>query len=410
MKKNRIRKAPYFTLHRIRNDWGKVIFSLFICLSILIGIAPQVGQVQAKTSEPALVFQERATYTYTNSVSYNIPDGTSLTQNGCTYWPATRYFLVNDNFTVNDLNVVFTQAHATRGEIKVILKSPAGTTRTIIATNAGANDNYDIRLDGDSGGALNDGNNDTTATPIDRTVLQPLLTNFEGENAEGTWAMTICDNVYTGGNLPNYLFVRHWSLMAHRLCLYPYNTSRALQKGKLILSHGLKTMFGPPWGASSRTSCSTYATFRDYYDAAPRQPMVGFTSITMTEDDTVITYDHWEDGYETAVEFPVQNTTKVWGDGDLLNGVAPGDADDILEAGQIVVLNDAMLSTTLGTIIDYDARDKVTASLPIAISRSVWADGSQTLFAAADEVYSVSRWGTQFYAPVGDNADLIRDV
>ena len=75
-------------------------------------------------------------------------------------------------------------------------------------------------------------------------------------------------------------------------------------------------------------------------------------------------------------------------------------------AGQILTLNDVMLSTTLGTIVDFDARDKIGASKPIGVTRSVWSDGSQTLFAAADEVYPVDRWGTQFYAPVGDNANL----
>ena len=52
-----------------------------------------------------------------------------------------------------------------------------------------------------------------------------------------------------------------------------------------------------------------------------------------------------------------------------------------------MTLNDVMLSTTLGTVVDFDARDKIAASEPIGVTRSVWSDGSQTLFAAADEVY-----------------------
>ena len=134
--------------------------------------------------------------------------------------------------------------------------------------------------------------------------------------------------------------------------------------------------------------------------------MVGYTGITITAAKTVVTYDQWEDGYEASITFPSQSTTQVWGDGDLNNGVAPGDPDDLLSAGQILVLNDVMLSTTLGTVYDFDARDKIGASQPIGVTRSVWADGSQTMFAAADEVYPTDRWGNQFYSPVGDNADL----
>ena len=74
----------------------------------------------------------------------------------------------------------------------------------------------------------------------------------------------------------------------------------------------------------------------------------------------------------------------------------PEDADDVLVTGQILTLNDVMLSTTLGTVMDFDARDKIGASKPIGVTRSVWSDGSQTLFAAADEVYPVDRWGTQY--------------
>ena len=33
-----------------------------------------------------------------------------------------------------------------------------------------------------------------------------------------------------------------------------------------------------------------------------------------------ITYDHWEDGYEADITFPMQATTQIWGDGDLTNG------------------------------------------------------------------------------------------
>ena len=58
--------------------------------------------------------------------------------------------------------------------------------------------------------------------------------------------------------------------------------------------------------------------------------------------------------------------------------------------------------TTLHTVVDFDARDKIAASKPIAVTRSAWSDGSPTLFAAADEVYPTTDWGTDYRLPVGE--------
>jgi subtilisin-like proprotein convertase family protein len=348
---------------------------------------------------------EAAAYSYTNAVSYNLPDGTSSSDSGCPYWPATRYFLVDDYFTINDLNVEFSQSHSNRGQIQMQLTAPDGTTKVLVATSSDTYNNYYITLDGDSGGALNDGSDDTIGGTR-RTVQQTLLNDFDGKNAHGHWTMTICDNTFNSTGTSQL-----------------FNEARLVFDGTAFTPTPPQHKQGPataetyfvPWpedqvwtsvGRIFPTSCSNYATFRDSYDAAPRQPMVSFTAITVYDASTVITYDQWEDGYEAAITFPTQTTTQVWGDGDLLNGVAPGDADDILVAGQVITLNDVMLSTTLGTVIDYDGRDKIAASRRIAVTRSVWSDGSQTMFAAADEVYPTDRWGTQFYSPVGDNANL----
>ena len=314
--------------------------------------------------------------------------------------------MVDDYFTVNDLNVEFTAAHADRGQIQVKLTAPDGTTRIIIATSADTWNNYDITLDGDSGGALNDVSDDNTATPIDRTVQQTLLNDFDGKNAHGHWTMTICDNTFNATGTAQLFIQARLVFDGTAFTPTPPQHKQGL---------GVVETYFVPWpedqvwtamGEIFPSSCANYAGFRDNYDAAPRQPMVGYTVITITDAGTVITYDQWEDGYEPILNFPTQATTQVWGDGDLLNGVAPGDADDILTAGQVLTLNDVMLSTTLGTVIDFDARDKVAASMAIAITRSIWSDGSQTMFATADEAYPTTHWGTQFYSPVGDNANL----
>ncbi|MBK7307451.1 MAG: hypothetical protein IPI88_10715 [Chitinophagaceae bacterium] len=52
-----------------------------------------------------------------------------------------------------------------------------------------------------------------------------------------------------------------------------------------------------------------------------------------------IVWDEWEDGYEINALNPLQATTKVWGDGNPYNGIAPGYANDIIPAGGSIVLD-----------------------------------------------------------------------
>lgn len=382
--------------------------SLIMVFSLLLAAPGKLALAQEGTLQPQAPDAVSAAYSYTNNVSYNIPDGSS-TQTGCAYWPATRYFLVNDNFTVNDLNVEFSQSHDDRGQIQMKLTAPDGTTKTLMATSSDTYNNYYITIDDASSLPLDDLSNDTIGGT--RRLVGPStngdLDAFNGKNAHGHWTMTICDNTDSGTTQPTQLF-NEARLVFDGTAVTP--TPLNHQQGPAIV----ETYFTPwpedqVWTAFGRifpTSCSSYNSFRDNYDAAPRQPMVSYTGITIVDAGTVLAYDQWEDGYEADLTYPTQSTTQVWGDGNLNNGVAPGDADDLLSNGQILVLNDVMLSTTLGAVVDFDARDKIGASKPIGVTRSVWSDGSQTMFAAADEVYPVDRWGTQFYSPVGDTTDL----
>lgn len=75
--------------------------------------------------------------------------------------------------------------------------------------------------------------------------------------------------------------------------------------------------------------------------------MNSVVSVTSTSDGQIVTYDHWEDGFEPVIATPVQSTTMVLGDGNNLNGrvcdwskdprVFPctgvGSHDDLLYAG-----------------------------------------------------------------------------
>ena len=55
-----------------------------------------------------------------------------------------------------------------------------------------------------------------------------------------------------------------------------------------------------------------------------------------------VVWDEWEDGYEANALNPTQATTKVWGDGNPFNGIAPGYPTDIIPAGGSIILDNTM--------------------------------------------------------------------
>lgn len=126
-----------------------------------------------------------------------------------------------------------------------------------------------------------------------------------------------------------------------------------------------------------------------------------------------LTYDHWEDGLENNIQMPVQSTTLVWGDGNLLNGVAPGYANDILPPGAYIVLdNQFQYNPRVNTTIAYDGRDKIFSTGDVSISKvtgDAGSGGGSILFDVQNlktNVYDVSRYGEYFVVPFGENVSL----
>ena len=155
----------------------------------------------------------------------------------------------------------------------------------------------------------------------------------------------------------------------------------------------LKTIY--PGGASCSSS-----------NSVSTDPVISYNSIGIVETGTTIYYDHWEDDYEINIGFPIQASTEIWGDGDLSNGVAPGYPTDYFNAGDIIVLQDDVVSTTRSTVIDFDGGDKIASLGNLAFTRLAWTTGPGTYFAGALEVYPDLLWGTDFEIPVGENADV----
>lgn len=127
-------------------------------------------------------------------------------------------------------------------------------------------------------------------------------------------------------------------------------------------------------------------------------------SLTVSTDNTIIYYDHWEDGYESDLNNPTQSTTKIWGDNDPSNGIPPGYTTDVLNAGNIITLDNVVNVANTATTIDYDGEDKIGASKAIVVSRAYWPDDPNgPLIAEASNVYDTSKWGLSYKVPLGEN-------
>ena len=140
-----------------------------------------VGEAAAQTN-----------YDYSNTTSGSIPDNSDCADANL----VLRTFNVTDSFTIDDLNVGVVIDHTWRGDLTVSLESPAGTRFAIINQVGGGQDDLNVRLDDEAGTAIGSGTQDSGATYPDVTRRPSnALSTFDGEQANGTWTMRVCDSV-----------------------------------------------------------------------------------------------------------------------------------------------------------------------------------------------------------------------
>ena len=119
-------------------------------------------------------------------------------------------------------------------------------------------------------------------------------------------------------------------------------------------------------------------------------------------DQTIIYYDHWEDGYEADITSPTQMTSQVWGDANPDNGYPPNIPDDVLDAGTVVELEDQIDVTRNSVTIEYDGRDKIAVTQPIAMTRAMYPVEPGEVIAEAIGVRDIGSHGLVYRAPVGE--------
>lgn len=163
-----------------------------------------------------------------------------------------------------------------------------------------------------------------------------------------------------------------------------------------------------------------FTTFDALYPSQVSGNIVNYISIVPARTDTYVYYDQWENGYDSDIANPANlysasnpGGTQIWGDGIAANGCPPNinwvtitcsNANDRLTAGSAIILNSTVSPTSAGmAVLDFDGRDKVAATGPIAVTRTGWPVTPGTVLASSTEVLPTQNWGTDYRVPVGEN-------
>ncbi|MFM5922903.1 MAG: proprotein convertase P-domain-containing protein [Novosphingobium sp.] len=134
---------------------------------------------------------------YTNATSGAINDVTCGTGG-----IVSRTFSVGTSYTVGDVNLGVLLSHTYRSDLRITLRSPAGTTVNVMLNTGGSGDNLNDLFDDQAASAISTHSGTVTdpltpAPPPYSHTFQPsaALSAFNGQNAQGTWTMEICDSV-----------------------------------------------------------------------------------------------------------------------------------------------------------------------------------------------------------------------
>ncbi len=177
-------------VHPLNGIWAKLWLSAFFTASMVIAPmahAQTVNQYSAVDNAP----------------------GGAITDLSCNLSAASqivRTFAVPTNYAVRDVDIGILLNHTYRSDLRIFLSSPGGSTVSILpwTTNAQSGDNLNDRFNDEAAAAITAhvGGDEDTLTPILPDYLHSFrpanpFTVFDGQNANGTWTLRICDAVGT---------------------------------------------------------------------------------------------------------------------------------------------------------------------------------------------------------------------
>ena len=162
----------------VRHAWAALLSLLALCWLAV------PSQAQAQINQ------------YTNTATGAINDVT------CGGTVLDRTFFVGTSYTVNDVDIGILLTHTYRSDLRITLRSPLGTTVNVMLNTAGDGDHLNDLFDDEAGTAIASHapavtDPQTPAPPPYSHNHRPsaAFTAFDGQNAAGTWTLSICDSV-----------------------------------------------------------------------------------------------------------------------------------------------------------------------------------------------------------------------
>ena len=101
-------------------------------------------------------------------------------------------FDMNSSLILTNTRIDINITHTYRADLDISLKSPSGTTVDLTSDNGGGSDNLYVMFEDNATESITDDNSDQT-TFVARKP-EGTLSDFNDEDAEGTWTLTVCDD------------------------------------------------------------------------------------------------------------------------------------------------------------------------------------------------------------------------
>ncbi len=123
-----------------------------------------------------------------NCGSYSSTPGANITLGV----PVADQILVSGtgSMVLGDLNVILQINHTWLEDLDITLTSPNGTSVDLMLDQCGSNDNMNIEFDDEASSTIN------CSTPTIGTFIPPngVLSDFDGQNFDGTWTLSVVDD------------------------------------------------------------------------------------------------------------------------------------------------------------------------------------------------------------------------
>jgi subtilisin-like proprotein convertase family protein/threonine dehydrogenase-like Zn-dependent dehydrogenase len=129
----------------------------------------------------------------------------------------------SEDFAISKVEFEFVATHTYRGDVRVTLISPAGTSVNVIDRVGGGTDNFNVRLADDASGSIDNGIQDDVDSSTRRFVKPSnLLSPFVGQNAQGAWRVQICDGAGSDSGETRLSLVRLFGTHIKRVLPFGY--------------------------------------------------------------------------------------------------------------------------------------------------------------------------------------------